>query len=294
MKNSNQYNSQKSKSQNEDKWLLFREERYSPIIDHTWPIQRQEVYGPIIDELQEILEEGFEPSLGRLLRIFLCKVFNHAAPRQYHKILLGSILISLLACILLILFSSLTFIDFTKFTNIYLIFLVLITILIYLPLISLDSILLLFSDKKSKEEKREKYIQKLRKGIFFRNKMPLEEDFLPSFNEHLIEYKIKNLSLFKEEDLKVVENFFERQEKISIKNKHYANKILATVASFVIILIPNLVVRTSFLTLFTGFFYSFEYFIQKDSITSRSFVCVQILKEAQIRRSKSIKLRNQR
>lgn len=124
--------------------------------------------------------------------------------------------------------------------------------------------------------------------------MPLEEELLPNFNNHLIEYKIKNLSLFSEEDLKIVENFLERQEKLSTKSTQYANRFLATIISFAIILIQDIVVTTSFLTLFLGFFYSFEYFIQKDSITSRSFVCIQILKEAQIRRSKIMKSNKQR
>ncbi|BDM78928.1 hypothetical protein [Acaryochloris marina] len=82
MQYSNQFNSNKDKSKEEDEWFLFREKRYSPIIDTEWPIRRQQAYGPIIDEFQDIFEEGFEPKIGKLLKIFLYRLFNHAAPHK--------------------------------------------------------------------------------------------------------------------------------------------------------------------------------------------------------------------
>lgn len=288
MQYSNQLNSQKYKSQKEDDLLLFRGNRYSQIIDPNWTLQRQQAYGPIIDELQEIFEEGFEPKIGNLLNRFLCKLFNYAAPHQYQKILLGSVVSSILICLFLILFSSLKIFNFTEFTRIYLLLLIIAMIIIYFPLISFHSLLSYFKSRKDKSKRKLSYIEKIRNGVFYRKRMPLEEELLPNFSEHLIEYKIKNLSLFPEEDLKIIEIFLERQEKLFIKSTQYVNKFLATIVSFAIILIPDIALRTSLLTLFWGFLYSFEYFIQKDSINSRSFVCIQILKEAQIRRSKII------
>lgn len=287
MQYSNRFNSHQDKSQKEDEWLLFRKNRYSPIIDHEWPIQRQKAYGPIIDELQEIFEEGFEPKLGDLLKIFLVKIFNYAAPYQYQKILLGSVFASILICLLLIFFSSMEIFNLIEFTRIYL--LLLIIMFFCLPLIGLHRFLFLFFDRKNEPKRRDKYTKKIKNGIFYRKATPLEKELLPKFNKHLIEYKVKNLSLFPEEDLKIVENFLERQGNLFIKGTQYANKVIATIISFAIILIQDIVLRTFLMTLFWGFFHSFEYFIQKDSIDSRSFVCIQILKEAQIRRSKIIK-----
>lgn len=116
--------------------------------------------------------------------------------------------------------------------------------------------------------------------------MPLEQDFWPDFNENLIEYKVKKLSSFPVSDLKVVEDFLDRQEKIFIKNTQYLQKFTSVLVSFLVVLVPETQFRISSVALFWLFLYSLEYFMQKSSIASRNFFCIQLLKEAQIRRSK--------
>lgn len=291
MKYSNQCNSHKDKSKEEDRWLLFKESRYSHIIDNEWPIQRQKAYGPIIDELQEILEEGFEPNLGKLLKRFIFQALKYLFPSRIEKIFYGSIISFYAVCSVFIFLNKLSLIDINDFRNRIL---VLITAIVVPAIIifNLCKDLHRLNMRKAKKSERINYTKKIKDGVFFRKKLPLEEDLIPSFNENLIEYKIKNLSLFKEEDLRVVEIFFERQEKIFVQNRQYANKFLAAIGSFIIILIPDNAIRAIILALFWLFFYSFEYFIMKDSVNSRSFVCMQMLKEAQIRKSKRMKLIN--
>ncbi|WP_299488517.1 hypothetical protein [Acaryochloris sp. IP29b_bin.137] len=132
-----------------------------------------------------------------------------------------------------------------------------------------------------------KYVQQVRDGIICRKKTSLEKYSWPDFNENLIENKVKKLSSFPASDLKTVEDFLDRQEKIFIKDTQFLQKFTSVFVSFLVVLIPDTQLRIILAALFWLFLYSLEYFIQKNSITSRSFFCIQLLKEAQIRRSKT-------
>ena len=255
-------------------------------------LPREKRYKLIIEQLEQILEEGFEQRFHKILQRFLHQVFNYAAPNTCQKILLSYSSISLIICILLIFvdahpslslkefISGVLPLTFQEFTLVVLLS-SFITSLIYS--LSLLSACQYFSPK----SENVRYIKIVTDRIIYRKKTPLEKEFLPDFDSGIIEYTVANLALFPENDLKYVEMFFESQAKLSTKNIQYGNKLLVIIISLMVALITNDSLRPFIVALLLIFFYLFDYFIQKGSISARSSICLQLLKEAQLRRNQA-------